>query len=57
MTVPEDVSPPELAELLKSMTKLAPEERPSVEDVDLSLSQLYETLRQEGDAPKFLGEE
>lgn len=57
MSVPETVGPAELSAIIVSMTKLAAEERPTVEEVDYSLSQIYEKLSEGGEVAKFLGSE
>ncbi|NJR42235.1 MAG: hypothetical protein HC767_05850 [Akkermansiaceae bacterium] len=55
MTVPQDIYPAELSELIQHMTKLAPEERPGVDEVDESLSRIFEKLADEGKTAQFLG--
>jgi hypothetical protein len=56
MEMPEYVLP-ELSELIQSMTKLDPEERPEIEDVDVALSLIFEKLTEAGQVTKFLGSE
>lgn len=43
--------------MIQKMTSLDSEERPTVEDVDLALAQIFEQLSASGATAKFLGSE
>ena len=47
----------ELSQVIQKMTSLDSEERPTVEDVDLALAQIFEQLSASGATAKFLGSE